>query len=291
MRYGIKRKVFECLACGMVYLEPKKGAQQFYTGKQYRAKYGPVLGKASLAREVFEVYKDHQGPIVDELRGVLHKDMRVLDVGCSAGQFLNALKGKVKTRVGLELSANEVSFIRKHLDFPVYNEPIQTAKIKEGPFDLVTALQVLEHVEEPVDFLKHLGTQLKKGGYLYLELPNLDDALVSTYCVPGYADFYYREPHLSYFSKKTLALALKKAGFRGRFKTVQRYSLMNHLHWALNGKPQPDFHTGNELPELARGPGAAKINAFIARTDKEYRKLIADLGLGESLTFLGKKIR
>lgn len=277
----------------MVYLEPSDGTRQFYTGKTYRKKYGPVLGKASNAKAVFDTYSPQQALIIAELRGILRKDMRVLDVGCSAGQFLNALKGRVKTRIGLELNADDVAFIRKRLDFSVYNEPIEQVCIKEGPFDLVTALQVLEHVEHPVDFLRHLGKNLKKNGYLYLELPNIDDVLLSQYKVSGYIDFYYREPHLSYFSAKTLARALKEAGFKGRIKTVQRYSLLNHIHWIQAGQPQPDFRAGNKTPKLAAGKDikSKALNAFIARTDAGYKALIGELGLGESLIFLGKKIK
>lgn len=293
VRYGVKRKVFTCSACGMVYLEPASETKKYYTSKEYRKKFAPVLGKASNPKQVFDTYLPYQALIIDELRGVLRKDMKVLDVGCSAGQFLTALKGRVKTRVGMELSAVDVAFIEKHLDFKVYDTPIGSTAIPEGPFDLVTALQVLEHVEHPIDFLKDLGTHLKKGGYLYLELPNIDDVLVSRYKVPGYIDFYYREPHLSYFSKKTLARALHAAGFKGRIKTVQRYSMLNHLHWIQTGQPQPNYQAGNTIPQLALGNNAeAKVlQGFLARTDTEYKNLIAKLGLGESLTFLGKKVK
>lgn len=293
VRYGVKRKVFACKACGMVYLEPASGLRKYYTDTTYRKQYGPVLGKASNPQQVFDTYAPYQSLIIRELRGVLRKPMSVLDVGCSAGQFLHALKGRVKTRVGLELSSSDVAFIRKNLDFKVYNEPVETASIKEGPFDLVTALQVLEHVERPVEFLKALGAQLKPGGYLYLELPNIDDVLVSKYRVPGYLDFYYREPHLSYFSRKTLARALKEAGFKGEVKTVQRYSLFNHLHWLQTGQPQPNYQSGNETPRFAHGTDAASraINTFMAGIDEQYKTLIAEKGLGESLSFLGKKVR
>jgi 2-polyprenyl-3-methyl-5-hydroxy-6-metoxy-1,4-benzoquinol methylase len=295
LRYGIKRKVLQCARCSFVYLEPpKRNIRSFYEGKEYRKKYGPVLGKASAAQDVFETYSPYQGRIISQLQGVLKKNSSVLDVGCSAGQFLNALKGKVKTRVGLELSADEVTFIREHLDFPVYNEPIETTHIKEGPFDLITCLQTLEHVERPVEFLAALGKNLKPNGYLYLELPNINDALISQYNIPSYADFYFREPHLWYFSESTLRRALKKAGFNGTIKTVQRYSLLNYFHWMQTGLPQPNFRAGNDTPLLVEHPknkGAKILNAFIARVDAEYKQLLGDLGLGESLTFLGKKVK
>ncbi|MBI4067791.1 class I SAM-dependent methyltransferase [Candidatus Kaiserbacteria bacterium] len=214
----------------------------------------------------------------------------LLDVGCSTGHFLHSLKGKVRTRVGLELSRDEVSFIRRNLDFPVYNVPIERAEIREGPFDVITALQVLEHVEDPIGFLQHIKKHLKKHGTLYLELPNLDDALLTAYKVKEYEDFYYREPHLSYFSKDTLRRALTKAGFEGEITTVQRYTLINHIHWITAHAPQPNFELGMRagLVKDPKNKSARRLNDFIKEADRTYRSLVGKLGLGESLVFRGR---
>jgi 2-polyprenyl-3-methyl-5-hydroxy-6-metoxy-1,4-benzoquinol methylase len=294
VRYGIKRKVLKCKRCQMVYLERASGVKKFYGTKTYRATYGPTLGKKSSSKEVFTTYRPFQDTIVKRLAPIVRKNMKVLDVGCSTGHFLDALKGKVKTRVGLELSQDEASFIRKNLDFPVYSAPIEEEKIKEGPFDLITCFQVLEHIEDPLSFLKALGKNLKPNGLLYLELPNIDDVLLTVYESKEYADFYFREPHLSYFSAKTLSTMLKNAGFIGRIRTVQDYNLSNHLQWLLARGPQGNFTLGHGTPALVRGEKAKTaaghaINDFFAKTDLEYKKLIEEKGLGESLTFLGKK--
>lgn len=222
---------------------------------------------------------------------LLKSATKILDVGCSTGHFLHSLRGKVKTRVGVELSRADVAFIRKNLDFPVYDKPIEALAIDEGPFDVITALQVLEHVEDPVNFLRNLGTHLKPGGHLYLELPNIDDILLTEYREKGYADFYYREPHLSYFSKATLKRALARAGFEGTIRTVQRYTLMNHIYWITAHAPQGNFDLGMtpKLVTRAKTPAAKSLNAFIESADREYRALVGKLGLGESLVFTGKK--
>lgn len=294
LRYDIKRKVFKCRRCQMVYLERPQAVEKFYGDKTYRATYGPALGKKSTSKQVFDTYRPFQQPIIDRLRGILRKNMSVLDVGCSTGHFLDALKSKVKTRVGLELSRDEAAFIRKHLDFPVYDTPIAEAKFKEGPFDLITCFQVLEHIEDPQAFLDAIRKNLKPNGYLYVEVPNLNEVLLSEYDIQEYADFYFREPHLSYFSKATLAKMLKKAGFTGKINTAQSYNFMNHLHWFLTHKPQNDFTQGNGVPVLVRGkraktPQGRLLNTFIANTDRDYKKFLERNGLGESLTFLGKK--
>ncbi len=294
LRYDIKRDVLRCDSCSLVFLAPQSGARVYYAGKEYRKRHGPTLSKASSMRQIFDAYFPHQGPMVQAVLPYLKPSMKMLDVGCSTGHFLAALKGKAKVRVGLELGKDEASFIRKNLDFKVYTDPIESAAISEGPFDFVTALQVLEHVPDPVSFLRGIAKNLKPEGLLYLELPNIDDVLLSAFDVKGYADFYYREPHVCYYSKETLRALLTKAGFEGEFGTVQRYNFYNHIHWVQTGRPQEKFEEGNTVLHTGADAKAAplarkELDAFLMETDERYRKLVEKHGLGESLTFLGKK--
>src|SRR3989339_185208 len=295
LRYDIERDVLRCEQCDYVFLRPlEEKEKDFYEEKTYRNTYGPDLTKKSNSQEIFDTYFPYQKQIISCIEPLLRPDMRVLDVGCSTGHFLAALKGKVNVRVGLELSQDAVDFIRAHLDFPVYGDPIEEAAIAEGPFDLITSLQVVEHVKDPVAFLRAIGTHLKPGGYLYLEVPNLHDILLDHYHIPGYADFYFREPHISYFTKNTFQDAIDKAGFVGTMGNVQRYNFLNHLHWKITGGPQPNFGLGNSDPILIDhekdiSPVAQDFNTFFRRADEEYRALIEKHWLGESLTFLGQK--
>ena len=294
LRYDVKRDVRKCVKCSLVFLAPQSGAGAYYAGKEYRKRHGPTLSKASSMREIFNAYFPHQEPMVRAVLRHLKPSMKILDVGCSTGHFLSALKGKAKIRVGLELGKDEATFIKKNLDFKVYTDPIESANIDEGPFDLVTALQVLEHVPDPVSFLKGVARNLKDDGLLYLELPNIDDVLLSAFDIKGYADFYYREPHVCYYSKETLKALLSKAGFEGEFGTVQRYNFYNHVHWVLTGKPQAKFAEGNTVLQTAKDGGAPsrarkELDAFLKDADERYRALVEKNGLGESLTFWGKK--
>lgn len=297
LRHGIKRNVLLCGRCGFVFLEPKKkGATGYYSGREYRKMYGPTLKKASTPKEIFDIYFPFQDRIIKEFKHVLRPGMNVLDVGCSTGHLLAALKGKVKERVGVELNRDEAAFVRKTQGIKVYSEPIETVDIKEGPFDLITSARVLEHVDDPLIFLRALGRHLKPGGFIYLDVPNLDDALLSIFAVEGYADRYFREPHLSYFSRTTLRRLLTKAGFAGTIKTVQRYNFENAMHWIDTGKPQPHFTIGNRVPEIAPAGGAhakarAELNSFIKHADLSYKRILQKHGLGEALIFLGQPVR
>lgn len=296
LRHNIKRDVLRCDKCGFVFLgDIKKSDKKYYTGKEYRKRYGPVYNKESSAEEIFNISLPFQGAIKDEIKDIIKPSSKVLEVGCAAGYFLHALKDKVKTRIGLELNKEHAAFIKKKLDFKVYSKPIENLNITEAPFDLIVSLQVLEHVENPLSFLKAIASNLRKNGYLYIEVPNIDDALLSCYKIKGYTDFYFREPHLSYFSAKTLKMLLDRAGFVGRIYTVQRYTILNHMSWILTGKPQKDFSVGNSTPSLFESNNVDReikkdLNNFIQQTDLKYKELLKKYNLGENLCFLGKKI-
>ena len=295
LRYDIKREVLCCQNCGYVFLKPKQSTLK-YDDSSYRKMYGPNLVKETGAKERFDTYFPYQGEIIKQIKHILKPVTSILDIGCSTGFFLSALKGKVKTRVGVELNTSDVAFIKKNLDFKVYSKPINDLEIIEGPFDIITSLQVLEHVDNPVEFLKAVGKNLKSNGWLYLELPNVDDVLLSVFHEPAYKKFYYREPHVSYFSAKTLRRVLDQAGFKGTIKTVQRYNFINHMNWLFAHKPQENFALGNSSPSLVNDDAVKleikkQFNDFIARTDQEYKRLLEKNGLGESLCFIGKKIK
>lgn len=64
----------------------------------------------------------------------------------------------------------------------------------ESKFDIIIASHVLEHVNDPSNFLSNINNMLKPGGYLFLEVPCLD-----------YLHKASDEPHLLFFNKLSLA--------------------------------------------------------------------------------------
>lgn len=297
IRYDIKRNVRECMECGLVYLEALIGSfKDYYAGRAYKNRYGPAPDRSASVQEIFDAYRPFQDDIIQEIRHLLRPKTSVLDIGCQTGHFLDALKGKVGTRVGLELGQEEVAFIRKQFDFPVYDALIENTEIAKSPFDLITCIQVLEHVENPRSFLEGVRKHLKPGGHVYIEIPNLNEALLTCYPECGYRNFHFHEPHILYFSVPALKKLLDEAGFVGEYKTVQRYNLLNHINWILTGKPQQHFSRGNQTPKLitdsaAPRTAASDLNEFIARADKEYKNILKKHGLGEMITFIGTKTK
>ena len=56
------------------------------------------------------------------------------------------------------------------------NGPDFVTRLGEGEFDLVTAVEVIEHLESPIRFLRNVGCLLKPDGIAVLTTPNVDNA-------------------------------------------------------------------------------------------------------------------
>lgn len=101
---------------------------------------------------------------------------RLLDVGCGAGIAAEAFARAGFRVTGLDAGATLVEAARAHAD-PVlgitYRAGTAAALIAEGArFPVVTALEVVEHVDDPWEFVAELAQLLEPGGRLFLSTLN-----------------------------------------------------------------------------------------------------------------------
>lgn len=291
LRHNVKRDVWQCDHCGIVYLAPVRQDLKGYYSKEYRQLYTPVLGRALNSRQLFDICLPYQQARIEALKHVLGRGKRLLDVGCASGAFLHSVRNHVGECIGMEFNKDNVRFVEKKLGLKVHTEGIEATSLLPESFDIITAFQVLEHVDDPVKFLKGIHRLLKPGGTICLEVPNVQDVLLSVYKVKPYADFWFRDPHVFNYSPRTLTAVLKKAGFTGKTKTIQLYNFFNHLNWMLKGEPQASVDIGVSTPVLAPGRGAiaGDLNRWIAKANREYQDILNKHELGESILFIGKK--
>ena len=103
----------------------------------------------------------------------LKNSSRVLDVGCGYGAFIERLRQNESIEViGIEQNKNAIEFASK-INLPVFDLTLeQISENHKEYFDIVSAFQVLEHVTDPLQFLKDLITLIKPGGKLIISVPN-----------------------------------------------------------------------------------------------------------------------
>jgi 2-polyprenyl-6-hydroxyphenyl methylase/3-demethylubiquinone-9 3-methyltransferase len=97
-----------------------------------------------------------------------------LDVGCGAGLLTEPLARLGAKVTGIDASAEVIAVARDHAAAMGLDIGYRVGEVAEldGRFDLVTSLEVIEHVADPAAFLKALAKRLAPGGLLILSTPN-----------------------------------------------------------------------------------------------------------------------
>jgi 2-polyprenyl-3-methyl-5-hydroxy-6-metoxy-1,4-benzoquinol methylase len=132
----------------------------------------------------------------------------LLDVGCATGGLLMTARAKFDVE-GVELS-DELSRIARQNGFQVTIGTLTDVQGAER-FDVVTMLQLIEHIVDPTDILSDVRRLLRPGGILYLNTPNIDSA--------SFRLFHDRHMHVSSFghvslyTRESLDRLARRSGF------------------------------------------------------------------------------
>lgn len=103
------------------------------------------------------------------------REGKLLDIGCADGVFTNEMskvlqKGSIITAV--DIYTPSIQFAQKkfkHITFKT--APAEKLPFKTNSFDIVTCLEMLEHVQDPAMVMKEIKRVLKKGGTAIILLP------------------------------------------------------------------------------------------------------------------------
>jgi SAM-dependent methyltransferase len=227
---------YKCRQCEIVYLFPimsEKEEADFYRAEFEKYMSGRSGASWKSPQMHFRSYQPEGERRLPLVRPFLKQEDDVLEIGSSTGYFLDDLRGYVNSVTGLEPS----EAYREHAN----NIGIKTFNslddLSEKRFDVIFLYYVLEHLRDPIGYMSSLAGWLKPGGRILLEVPNVDDVLLSPYTIPNFAPFYWQKAHYYNFSHSTLSDVLTRAGYSVQMIPAQRYDLSNHMVWMMEGKP------------------------------------------------------
>src|SRR5687767_1793937 len=138
---------------------------------------------------------------------------RLLDVGCATGFFMEAA-----TEEGFEVRGVEFSTVAISLARPDIRERIVRGDVNEllsrepQKFDVVTAFDIIEHVQNPAKFLQELREILKPGGVLAISSPDTGHFL--RYLMGSKWPMLQPMQHTVLFSRRSIAALLERCGFQ-----------------------------------------------------------------------------
>lgn len=153
----------------------------------------------------------------------------VLDLGSGYGYFRKALDDAGFKHEGIEISRHANAVSNKLYGFNSYDGILSDHLDKfTNSFDVVVLSDVIEHVADPIAFLKEINMVLKPGGFVIIKTPNLDCPEEIMFL--NYYHSFKRE-HLVYFTNNSLLDYASQAGL-DPFKSIS----VSHLLVGFAGK-------------------------------------------------------
>ena len=200
-------QVVRCVACGLVYLNP-------------RLKPGTIVGSYAEGEDSLFVKQDafRIRTFTSALKHLrkkrffrFSKETKALDIGCAGGAFLRAAKNLGISAVGVEPSKWLGEYARSQHGLDVRTGVLKDQSFPEKSFDLITLWDVIEHVPDPSAELLLISKLLKPGGLLVVNYPDFGSLPAR---VLGRKWPFLLSVHLVYYTRRTIRKQLRKAGFR-----------------------------------------------------------------------------
>jgi 2-polyprenyl-3-methyl-5-hydroxy-6-metoxy-1,4-benzoquinol methylase len=133
----------------------------------------------------------------------------ILDIGAGSGVFVEVACQSGYKAIGIEPSKSLVKIANlKNLEVNLGTFP--SAKIT-GRFDLISLIDVIEHLNEPSTLIKSLEQHLAENGTILVSTPDVSSNLA---IFMKWKWWHYRIAHIGYFDLDTLDLLMKNCGYR-----------------------------------------------------------------------------
>lgn len=211
------------------------------------------------------------------------KTNKLLDYGCSNGQFLEIAAKRGWEIYGLEFAGECFdNCARKGIKvFLLDNLP---QELFREEFDIITSFEVIEHINNPCDKIQLIRKMLRKNGLFYFTTPNFNSLsrrfLKGKWNVIGYPE------HLSYYTPKTIHQLLYNNEFRKHSLITSGISLER---FNKSMKQNDEVPNGINTDELLRQKTESKLIYAIAK--KVINFLLNILSAGDSIKGFYIKIR
>ncbi len=202
-------------------------------------------------------------------------ELRILDVGCGTGANIEMLS-QFGQAEGVDVSDDALEFCRRK-GLTVQKGLAETLPYEDGTFDITTALDVIEHLDDDVAGLREMFRVTKSGGY-------------SLFFVPAFMWLWGVQDDISHhrirYTKKQIVERIEKAGF-----TIDRATYANFTFFApiLGGRLFMKI-TGIK-PESENNVNISALNGMFGRLFSSERFLLSRMNFpfGVSIVISARK--
>lgn len=208
--WGIKRSfnLYSCISCKLIFVNPLPDPTSVYNQDYFLGASG------GFGYVDYDADKEPMIPTFNKYLDLLAKYGKpkgsIFDIGAATGFFLKIAQKRGYKVSGVEMSDHAASMARKD-GIDVSSGDMMSMSIENQSFDVVTMLDVLEHMTEPFTELLEVKRILKSGGLLVVNAPNGQSILSKVLKTNWH--LVLPPEHLFYFSPKNLSQFMEKNGF------------------------------------------------------------------------------
>lgn len=159
--------------------------------------------------------------ILDKLAIDTSKKVSILEIGCACGSTLLKLKNLYKDSklYGIDIDKSSIEIAKNIEGAFVKSADVESDDVifEDEQFDLIIALDVLEHLKDPWQLMQKFKKSLKKDGQIIISIPNIMHISIINNLIQGGWDYQdsgiLDKTHLRFFTLKTIKEAFESIGF------------------------------------------------------------------------------
>jgi 2-polyprenyl-3-methyl-5-hydroxy-6-metoxy-1,4-benzoquinol methylase len=195
--YGVTSELSQCRNCNFIQSTDLSDVLAFYQNLEDPSYEANRKERLLQAKKIITTIKKQKS------------DGRLLDIGAGSGILVQAAQEMGFSAQGVEPS----EWLQKKAT--ELNLPVELGTFPNdacnGPYDVITIIDVIEHVNNPLTLLQEAYKVLKKDGIIVVITPDVGSIAAK---LLQYKWWHFRIAHIGYFTKKNLDLALTTANFK-----------------------------------------------------------------------------